>query len=442
MNRLWTLIWPENLDAAVALIVALAVTVYAVLGGTKAEYISAAMLLTLSLIAFGLLKDRVARSKQQQSLDIIIGSQKILPADRFFKSKSPEDDVIRSAHSSIIMIQETGSLVTEHSQAGIIDFVNRGGSLKLVVSSPSPLPALNLAFRNENLQSDSSILKRADLFLSQMSYISSKVGPRSENITVRYSEYDIGYTSTVSDGRHPSFVSKGIVRIAGFRIPFAKKLDFEIDSEFSPRVVSHFCDEFDTLFESCSKFILLSGSPRSGKTTIINRLIDQLRSSNQHVYSVVSREIMREGERAGFEIVINGDEGTTRPFALRKEGAQKDISGILNYDFETAVWDEIADDVRRESKGGKIIILDEIGEMQISSSRFKDAISELLKDSASTVIATISVASNPFLQSVKEHYRTNIVQLSEANRDAVMDSLLSEVAASVRRASFLDGQAQ
>lgn len=437
MNKLWASIWPENLDVAVALLAAVAVTIYAVLGGTKIEYIAAAILLILSLMAFGLLKDRVARAKQQKSLDIIIGSQNVLPADRFFKSKSAEGDVIRSAHSSIHMIQETGSLVTEQSQSSIIDFINRGGALKLIVSSPSLRPALNLAFRNENLQNNSSILKRADLFLSQVSYILSKVGSKAENITVRYSEYDIGYTFTISDGRHPAFVSRGIIRIAGFRIPFSRKLDFEIDSEFSPRTVAHFSEEFDTLFESCSKFILLSGSPRSGKTTVLNKLIDQIQSSDQYVYSVISREMIADGERIGFEAITNDNRQSGRPFARRKDGAPKDVSDILNYEFETKVWDEIAADVQRAAHAGKIIVIDEIGEMQIASPKFKQAIQDLLSDSSSTVIATISIASNPFLRLVREHHRTNIVELSDDNRDAVMNLLSREMAASARRASFL-----
>lgn len=440
MKRLFQWIWPDNIDAAVAIAIAVVVSVYSFIGGKSQEHVLSSVLLVLALVAFGAGRDRFARQRQEKRLDEIINSQRTLPADRFFKSKSSEDEIIKSSHSTVAMIQETGSLVTEHAQSSIIDFLNRNGTLHLVVSTPSPIASANLAFRNENLQDGSSILKRIDLFHDQISYIALKVGNKAERITVRYSSYDPGYTLTISDGRHPSFTARAIVRLAGFRIPFARKLDFVFDSETSPRTISHFSEEFESFFKSCSKFILVLGAPRSGKTTIINRLISKYSDDHSSFFTIASREILENGERTGFEAVVTPGALAPRPFATRKTSASEAISAVSNYDFDNVVWDGISSELLSASIAGKIILLDEIGEMQISSDTFRKAVMSLLDDNTSSVIATISAASDHFLRMVRDHARTNTIELNESNRDFVWDLLESEVISSIRTTKNVKGR--
>lgn len=64
-----------------------------------------------------------------------------------------------------------------------------------------------------------------------------------------------------------------------------------------------------------AKCFLVTGSPGVGKTTLIARVLENLRTSNPNlkIQGFFTREIRQEGERVGFEVVTL--DGRTAPLA-------------------------------------------------------------------------------------------------------------------------------
>ncbi|MGH7319747.1 MAG: nucleoside-triphosphatase, partial [Candidatus Rokuibacteriota bacterium] len=86
----------------------------------------------------------------------------------------------------------------------------------------------------------------------------------------------------------------------------------------------------------------------------------------------------------------------------------------------------IHDAVRR----GWLVVIDEIGKMEMASLAFRQAVEEALR-SPVTVLGTILSASHPWADPIKTSRGVRLIEVTEGNRDALpgrLDSLLSRSA--------------
>ncbi len=166
------------------------------------------------------------------------------------------------------------------------------------------------------------------------------------------------------------------------------------------------------------KNILLTGKPGIGKTTIIKEWSERLGGTGGF-YTLE----MREGkERVGFKIVtINGKEGILAQkgflsrFKVGKYGVNiANLEGIgVKSIEESLVNSEI-----------KVIIIDEIGKMELVSAKFQGAVKKAL-DSSKIVIGVITQAPSLFVKEVKRREDTRVVEVTLENRENLKGSLPS-----------------
>src|SRR4030042_717191 len=116
------------------------------------------------------------------------------------------------------------------------------------------------------------------------------------------------------------------------------------------------------------KNVLITGLPRSGKTTILEEVIAKYKDK----VGFITKEVLRDGKRTGFEIITN----------LGKRVMLADVNFKTNY----RVSKYFVDIKNLESIIPKISIftekdilfLDEIGQMELFSQRFKDLVLRFL----------------------------------------------------------------
>jgi nucleoside-triphosphatase len=164
---------------------------------------------------------------------------------------------------------------------------------------------------------------------------------------------------------------------------------------------------------------LLTGPPRSGKTTIIKEIIKSLGKSAGGFYT---EEIRKEGVRVGFRLkTLSGKEGIfshidfKSKYKVGKYGVNIDtLDKIGSQEIELALAQK------------KVIIVDEIGKMELFSARFKDLVWKAL-DSKKPVIGTIIFVKHPFADKVKNRKDVKIINLGKISGAEAVDFILNEL---------------
>ena len=131
--------------------------------------------------------------------------------------------------------------------------------------------------------------------------------------------------------------------------------------------------------------LLLTGPPGIGKTTVLSRAAVALNAKGYHVGGMISREIRQNHERLGFEIVdLTTTERGWLAHVNQKVGPQ-----IGKYKVNLENLAKIgAQAIRSATETCEIVIIDEIGPMELFSENFKQAVTKAL-NSPKLVIAAI-----------------------------------------------------
>ncbi len=419
----------KNIDTVTVVVLAAYFSFLGINGSGTMEKLIAATLATLAILAIAICRERGSRDALMQRLEVAVSRLIAPPADAFFTRQSEERNLIEGAEQQILLVQETGSLISETCSASIKNFLKSGGRVKLVLSAPLSGIARFMAFRNESLTPD-AILGRSSSFVAQMEGIVQAMTNHAERLEVRYCPYPFSSTLTIVDPTSASPRRREVlVRHAGFMVPLDRKLDFIIHGDTSPDALSHYHDEFSALFHHSSKVILLSGPPRSGKSTLLHTLLKENEGASD-IVSVLSIADYSDNERTGFTLHASFLDA---PVAFAERRGEK-------YELtNSTIWKEIAEKLDQARLDGKIVVLDEIGPLQLQVTEFKAVIDKIIADPASTLFATIHEGeeSPGFIAQIKTHYRVSVKKLTPASLDGLHDDMREELKASLRVAKFL-----
>jgi nucleoside-triphosphatase len=165
------------------------------------------------------------------------------------------------------------------------------------------------------------------------------------------------------------------------------------------------------------RVFLLTGAPGAGKTTAIRKIVSYLSCSVGGFYT---EEIREGGVRTGFRLItLDGRQGTLAHVNIR--GTPR----ISKYGVDLTTLDTIGtDSIRHAIEENDVVIIDEIGPMEILSPRFREAVVGIL---SSDVIAlgTIVKRQTDFTDAVKEHSSVLVVEITRSNHDQVIAQILA-----------------
>ncbi len=167
-----------------------------------------------------------------------------------------------------------------------------------------------------------------------------------------------------------------------------------------------------------AKNILLTGPPRCGKSTVIEKLIQQI---HKPITGFFTRETKEKGRRVGFSIItLDGKEG----ILARQES--KSERRVGKYGVNVDELDRIGVPAMIPSKPDEIVIIDEIGKMECFSPLFRETLIKTL-DSANSVVGSIAQKGSPFIEKIKDRKDVLLVTVSEKNRDSLPSFLLERI---------------
>ena len=171
---------------------------------------------------------------------------------------------------------------------------------------------------------------------------------------------------------------------------------------------------------SISQVTLLTGLPGVGKSTIIKRLIQLMPDKFSGFYT---EELRKEGERNGFKVTT--PDGQEAILATKDTDVDFDNCIIFgNYKVNiSALHQVVIPALLKAMSSTKIVVVDEIGPMEILSDEFCRVITRIIDNPTLTVIGSIVLRPYYFADSVKKHPRVNMRIVTKDNRNEIFDSL-------------------
>jgi nucleoside-triphosphatase len=164
---------------------------------------------------------------------------------------------------------------------------------------------------------------------------------------------------------------------------------------------------------------LLTGRPGCGKTTIIRRLVEALGVPAGGFHT---EEIRRGGRREGFALVTL--DGQTATLASAHTPSRYRVS---KYGVDLEAIDEVgAPAIERATAGAALVVIDEIGKMELFSNRFRQAVLSAL-ESGKPLLGTIMLAPQAWADAIKARPEVEVILLTEANRSQVESDLLARL---------------
>ena len=164
---------------------------------------------------------------------------------------------------------------------------------------------------------------------------------------------------------------------------------------------------------------LITGKPGVGKTTLVQKIIKRMGSVNMAGFCTA--EIRCTGSRLGFELQgLNGGYRTLAHVDIDSEyrvgryGVDKD-----GFEEFLATLDLLNPDV-------ELIVIDEIGKMELFSNRFRNLVCDTL-NADTQVLATIPLKGSDFFREIRQRLDTHLLEVTHANRDRLPEEIVEEL---------------
>jgi nucleoside-triphosphatase len=165
-----------------------------------------------------------------------------------------------------------------------------------------------------------------------------------------------------------------------------------------------------------ARHLFITGRPGVGKSTVIRKVADRLGKQAEGFYT---EELRVRGKRQGFKVSdLSGREGVLAHVRI-KAGPR-----VGKYGVDVKAFEKVAlPAMERAIRQGKIMVVDEIGKMELYSKEFRQKLIEAL-EGAGRILGVIRQKHDPFTDRIKKMKDVQIITVSEKNRDQLPDLII------------------
>jgi nucleoside-triphosphatase len=161
---------------------------------------------------------------------------------------------------------------------------------------------------------------------------------------------------------------------------------------------------------------LITGKPGVGKTTLARKIVERIQPVPMAGF--YTSEIKSRGHRSGFELRgLNGD---------RRLLAHVDFESrhrVGKYGVDTPGFEVFLGKLDLFNPDVQLIIIDEIGKMELFSKRFRRLVIETLRTNKS-MLATITLKGEGFVQEIKQRPDVHLLTATRDNRDRLLSEII------------------
>jgi nucleoside-triphosphatase len=163
--------------------------------------------------------------------------------------------------------------------------------------------------------------------------------------------------------------------------------------------------------------IAITGSPGVGKSTLVARTLDLCKGT---AGGVLAREVRGEGRRLGFELL---DLSSGRKGILAWETGEGPRLG--RYRVNLKDLEEIGARAVENSLGCDLIVVDEVGPMELFSEKFVDAVRRAICSPKPMLVVLKEGSRHPLAGEIRSTFR--VITVTRANRDNLPKEMAREL---------------
>lgn len=167
---------------------------------------------------------------------------------------------------------------------------------------------------------------------------------------------------------------------------------------------------------------LVTGPPRSGKTTTLDRVRDRLSAT---AGGVLAPEVRVDGDRVGFDLVDLRDDRRVAMARVDRESGP----GVGKYRVDVPAVDDLAGQAF-DHAAVDYWVIDEIAPMETHSDQFVRGVRAAL-DGDTPVVAAVHATTDGFPAAVRDRADATLYDLAETSVERVVDSVVDETASVV-----------
>ncbi len=173
---------------------------------------------------------------------------------------------------------------------------------------------------------------------------------------------------------------------------------------------------------------IVTGFPGSGKTTLVERVLDELSPCDAGGF--VTREVRENSKRIGFDIhTLDGEHA-----ALARVGPGSPRVGKYAVDIDSFDRVGVRSLEKGLAEGSSLLVADEVGKMELFSRKFRQVVRRIVEDDL-RLFATVPMrSSDTLVQYLKQHPRSKTWQVDRGSFSETLGEVAEAIGGDIRGA--------
>ncbi|XP_044865038.1 cancer-related nucleoside-triphosphatase isoform X2 [Mauremys mutica] len=172
-----------------------------------------------------------------------------------------------------------------------------------------------------------------------------------------------------------------------------------------------------------------------GKTTLIKKATEALKSSGVPIDGFYTEEVREGGRRIGFDVVtLSGRRGTLSRLGSDSSTARCEYR-VGQYIVDLVSFEHLVLPVLRNvdlgsDTGKKVHVIDEVGKMELFSQSFIQAVRQTLTASGTTILGTIPIPKGKplgLVEEIRSRKDIKVFNVTKENRDNILQDIVTTV---------------
>ena len=172
--------------------------------------------------------------------------------------------------------------------------------------------------------------------------------------------------------------------------------------------------------------VFLTGIPGIGKSTVVRKVVQRIQQDDVKVGGMTTADLRSGSVRIGFEIrnLMTGEAGVLAHVS-QATGPRIGKYRVKNEDLDRIGAEAIISAIEHAD----LIAIDEVGPMELTSRRFKDAVQAALASGKSLLGTVHRNAQDPLVQAIRIDPAIEVIEVTNENRDSLPKVLLERLTA-------------